>query len=123
MTKSALQRMAVDELVQQFAALALEQDDALLGNDIAQVNRLFRKLEDVEDELKARPGDQRQALLVLYHHSNPQVQVKAAKATLAVAPAAARQVLEIVSDTCNGPQRLEAGMCLWNLDRGFFKPT
>jgi hypothetical protein len=48
MKRVNLQRLTVDELVQHFASLALEQDDALLdSNNISKVNRLFRKLQDV----------------------------------------------------------------------------
>jgi hypothetical protein len=47
----------------------------------------------------------------------------AAKLTLAVAPAAARQMLESIQNSDEQPQAMDAGMCLWNLDRGVFKPT
>ena len=97
MTRVKLQRMTVDELVQHFASLALEQDDALLDSNISKVNRLFRKLQDVSAELKARDGDQRHALLRLYDHPNAQVRLKATKATLAVAPEVARRMLETMA--------------------------
>ena len=54
MKRVNLQRLTVDELVQRFASLALEQDDALLDSNISKVSRLFWKLEAVEAELKAR---------------------------------------------------------------------
>jgi hypothetical protein len=47
-------------------------------------------LEEIKRELKPKPGDHRFALLPLYDHNNMQVRVKAAKATLAIAPEAAR---------------------------------
>jgi hypothetical protein len=52
-----------------------------------------------------------------------QVRVTAAMATLAVALNAARAVLEAIKASDWQPQALEAGMALWNLDRGLFKPT
>jgi hypothetical protein len=61
--------------------------------------------------------------MAFYDHPNPNVRVKAAKATLAIAPAAARHVLETVAATCYGPEILEAGMSLTNLDCGIYKPT
>jgi hypothetical protein len=94
----------------------------LLRDDIPEVNRLFDRLKEIEHELKTRHGDQRRALMVLYDHPNMQVQVKAAKATLAVAPKAARAALESVKAAKWQPQSLEAGMSLWNLDRGVYKP-
>jgi hypothetical protein len=47
----------------------------------------------------------------------------AAKQTLAVAPAAARQLLEAIQASKMQPEALDAGMCLWTLDEGIFKPT
>jgi hypothetical protein len=51
-----------------------------------------------------------------------QVRLKAAKNTLALAPKAAREVIEKIARMHHNPQSLEAGMSLWNLDRGVFKP-
>jgi hypothetical protein len=113
----------VDELVTLFIELCILQDRELLRGDVQQVNRLFDKIEDVKRELKARPGDQRRALIPLYQHENMQVRLKAAKATLAVAPAAAREQLEDIKASNWLPQSAEASGSLWNLDRGIFKPT
>jgi|GEM_PF-1269281 len=95
MRLSALVQMSVEALVDRFAALAMAQDEAILDDDIGEVNRLFAKIEAVKTELKTRPGDQRTALLRLYEHPNLQVRLKAAEATLAVAPEKARKMLEV----------------------------
>ena len=123
MKRVNVQHLTVDELVQRFASLALEQDDALLDSNISKVNRLFWKLEAVEAELKQRQGDQRRALLRLYDHPNAQVRLKATKATLAVEPVAARRMLETIAESREFPQAGEAGMSIDNLDAGIFKPT
>jgi len=123
MKKVNLRDMAVNQLVKRFAELAVEQDNAALANTTGEVNRLFRLLMAISDELKSRAGDQRRALLPLYEHPNLQVRVKAAKATLAIAPQAARDVLQAVVDSKQQPQALEASMSLWNLERGVYKPT
>ena len=47
----------------------------------------------------------------------------AAKLTLAVAPAAARQMLQNIENSKRYPQAGDAGMSLWNLDQGVFKPS
>jgi hypothetical protein len=122
MKNKALSGMSEAELVALFMKYAVDQDDALLGNEIGKVNKLYWKITAIKDELKSRPGDGRRALVPLFDHPNPQVQVKAAKATLALVPVAARQVLESLQ-TCRGPQQLEAGMTLAFLDDGTFKPT
>src|SRR5688572_8102199 len=121
MTGAILKTMSVAELVQRFADLALQQDYALDG-DVPEVTRLIWELEHVEAELKRRPGDQRIALLALYQHSNVQVRVKAAKATLAVAPQGARAQLEAIRASGVRPQAADASMSMRNLDRGIFKP-
>lgn len=123
MTAVELCGMTVSELVRLFIEICEAQDDALLGNEISRFNRLFVQMRAVTDELKSRPGDQRAALLPLYHHPNAQVRLKAVKATLAVAPAAARAALEAIAGSKEYPQAGEAGMSLFNLDRGVFKPT
>ena len=123
MKRIDLSEMNVEQLVERFAAVALEQDDAILMHDNAKFTRLFWQMEAVEEELKARNGDQRQALLRLYHHPNAQVRLTAAKATLAVAPDAARRLLRTIADSKEYPQAGDAGMSLVNLDRGIFKPT
>lgn len=123
MKTANLQAMSVNELVELFTGFAIQQDEAELAFDVKEGNRLFWKITAIAEELKSRPGDQRHALLPLLDHPNPQVQLKAAKATLAIAPAAARHVLEVLAETCYGPQKLEAGMSLSNLDAGIYKPT
>jgi cytochrome c oxidase assembly protein Cox11 len=114
--------MTTEQLVQLFAELAVQQDAALLYRAQGEVNKLYFKLDAIKEELKSRPGDQRSALLPLYNHKNMQVRVKAAKATLAIAPEAARTQLEAIRASGWQPQALEAGMSLGFLDEGVYKP-
>jgi uncharacterized protein DUF2019 len=123
MRRVKLQSMTVEQLVEHFRDIALAQDEALLMNDIAAATKRYWHLKEIEDELKARGGDQRRALLALYDHHNAQVRLKAVKATLAVASEVARKELQAIADSREYPQAGEAGMSLWNLDRGIFKPT
>jgi hypothetical protein len=122
MTRVELKNMTIDQLVERFIAITLDQDKALLEEEYTQFNRLFDRMEAVKFELKSRPGDQRRALLRLYDHPNPQVRVKAIKATLAVAPETARRALEQLAGSREYPQSGEAGMSIRALDRGIFKP-
>jgi hypothetical protein len=118
-----LTSMPTSELVSLFVDIAIAEDDAILMDDNARYSRLYWQMDAVEKELRSRPGDERGALLDLYKHSNAQVRLMAAKATLAVAPIAARQLLQAIYDSKEYPQAGDAGMSLWNLDRGVFKPT
>ncbi len=123
MNQAGLADMAVEQLVNSFAAIAEQQDRADQDGDQRKVNALFQQLEAVEAELHRRGKDMRGALLTLYDHPNLHVRLKAALATVAVAPLAARQALETISASRRFPQAGEAGMSLWALDEGIFKPT
>ena len=121
--RSKLKDLTVDQLVDRFQAIALDQDEALLIDAIPRFNRLFMQMQAVDEELKSRDGDQRRALSRLHKHKNAQVRLAAAKATLAVLPEASRKVLRAIAKSGEMPQAGDAGMSLRNLDRGVFKPT
>jgi Domain of unknown function (DUF2019) len=123
MRLTKLHELSVTDLVARFEQIALEQDQALLMDEVARYNTLYDQMDAVKNELKSRPGDQRRALLVLYDHPNGQVRLKAAIGTLAVAPESARESLQSIADSHEYPEAAEAGMTLWDLDRGTFKPT
>jgi hypothetical protein len=123
MKKLALETATVDQLVERFVQICLDQDRALLREDIQEVNRLFAELKAVERALKERPNDQRRVLIALYEHNNMQVRVKAAKATLAIVPDAAHDALEAIRASNWQPQALEAGMSIRNLKEGIYKPA
>jgi hypothetical protein len=122
--KSAnLQELSVEELVERFVAIGLAQEQADLYDDIGEFNRLFKKMQEVVQELRSRPGDARHALLSLYDHPNLQVRLKAVKNSLALAPNEGRRVLQAIADSHDYPYAGEAGMSLWAIDEGIFKPT
>jgi ParB-like chromosome segregation protein Spo0J len=123
MNRSKLESMSIDQLVQRFVEIGIAQDDASLRENISQYNRLFDRMQDVVQELKRRDGDQRRALIALLEHPNFQVRLKAAMATLAIVPRAARQTLETIRAANWQPQSMDAGMTLRDLDRGTFKPV
>lgn len=117
-----LSELSVGELIQEFVSIGTAQDDALLTDEIAQFNRLYAKLERVEAELKSRPGDARRELMRLYGCENFHVWLNAAKATLALAPEEARKQLRLIQESRHFPQAGDAGMALWTLDEGIYKP-
>jgi hypothetical protein len=123
MNKLQLETAATDQLVERFAAICLDQAQALLYSDIAKFNRLYERLVEVREELKRRPGDERRALIALYVHENAQVRLQAARASFAVAPEAARSVIEAIAHSKIQPQAGDAGMTISNLEWGVFKPT
>jgi hypothetical protein len=123
MSRSKLRSLTNDELVRRFVDIGLAQEEALVYGEIAKFNRLFEQKDHVVDELRSRPGDQRRVLLSLYDHPNLQVRLIAVKNSLALAPDEGRRVLQAIADSREYPEAAEAGMTLWDLDRGFFKPT
>jgi len=115
--------MTVAALVDRFVAIALEQDQALLEDDIGKFKRLYGEMDAVRNELRSRPGDQRKALLPLHGYPNMQVRLKAAVSTLAVAPTEARRVLQSIAASGRQPQAGDAGMCIVGLNDGSFVPS
>lgn len=114
--------MTVDELVERFAEIGVAQDEADLMDEIGKYNKLYRQMDDVDQELKRRGATARLALLRLYNHLNIQVRLKAAIRTLAVAPDAARRALQQIEEAACYPQAADASMILDDFDNGSFKP-
>ena len=122
MKRLDIAHQTVPEIVEQFQTLALAQGHALLGGEMAKVNRLYSKIDALENELKSRDGDQRRALHALYNHPNPQVRLEAANATLAVLPTESRAALQMIIDRREFPQAGHAGFTLLNLSEGRYVP-
>ncbi|HDZ72760.1 MAG TPA: DUF2019 domain-containing protein [Aurantimonas coralicida] len=122
MTAPQLTELTVEEIVREYIAIGLAQDKAIEADDASTFNRLARRQLAYEKELKRREGDQRRALVPLLEHSNAQIRLNAAHATLIVAPLLARETLEAVAAWASGPQALDAGMAIQMLDNGRFVP-
>ena len=122
MKRQELKGMALEQLIERFAEIAVAQDEALLYNELSKFNRLYDRMDEVDSELRARGTEARMALLDLYAHPNLQVRLKAAVRTLGVAPKQARKLLEALRGS-KGPQALDAGMTIRGLDDGSFRPT
>lgn len=122
MTRKPPAQMTSEELLKRYIEIGVAQDDAIDRRLNLRFKRLFQDMTAVEQELQVRASDERRLLMRLYQHSNMQVQLNAAKATLAVAPAEARRQLETIAASRHFPQAGDAGMSLWALDNGIFKP-
>jgi hypothetical protein len=122
MNKYDLNARTLPELISRYIEIGIEQDEAILERNNKKYNRLFEEKTRITEELKGRDGDLRTALLDLYDYPNMQVRLNAAKATLTVAPAAARKLLQAIHQSGWQPQAGDAGMCLWTLENGIFEP-
>ena len=116
MRRFNVKTMSVNELVERFVAIALDQDRALFNDEIAKCNKLYDQMDKVRNELKNRPGDRRSELLPLYSHPNIQVRLKAALTTIEIAPEAARKVFQKIADSRRYPQATDALAAIWRLD-------
>jgi Domain of unknown function (DUF2019) len=124
MTRVNVALLTDEELIERFVAIALEQDYVeRMDEPVSEYNRLYDLMEEVEGELKSRGGDRRSLLLPLYAHENAHVRLKAALATLAVAPEASRDVLQKLSDRNRPPEASNARRMLRALDEGRYIPT
>jgi len=118
-----LKSMTVAQLVERFTSLGVEQYKAQFYFETAKFNRLFREVMAIEHELKNRTGDQRDALVPLFEHENPQVRLNAAESTLAIVKGAACQTLQEIWDRHEFPQAAFAMQTLRALERGDRIPT
>jgi hypothetical protein len=112
MTKAPLTEMTTDSLLARFVELVVKQGEALEMLETAVFNKLHPNVAAIVQERGSRPGAQRQALLRLYDHANPQVRLAAAQYTSRLAPNAAKHVLEGIVEEKAFPQALHVGMSL-----------
>ncbi|MBX9910131.1 MAG: DUF2019 domain-containing protein, partial [Beijerinckiaceae bacterium] len=75
------------------------------------------------DQLQSRAGDRRILLRQFYNHRNSQVALTAARATLAIDYVDARRVIEEIAESDDFPQAGDAGMALWAMEEGIYKPV
>ncbi len=122
MKRLELGDMTIDQIIEEFARIGIEQDDAEIEGNTSRYNKLYRRIVLIDQELRARGPEARKALSQLYNHPNIQVRLNAATRTLGVLPAEARALLERIRKAHHGFQSLDAGMRLNNLDEGIFKP-
>jgi Domain of unknown function (DUF2019) len=123
MTQASLEELSTDDLVALFAENCVEQDRAIFKDQISKFNQIFRRMTDINAELKRRGPQARLALTSLYEHPTAQVRLQAARLTLAVAPLEARRVIEAIARSTKMPQAADARGTVRNLDTGFLKPV
>ena len=124
MSKTNLEELTNAQLLERYTTQSLQQSDATYQEDgVAEYTRLYKSLDAISNVFRARGVEARKTLVPLLKHRNAQVRLNAAHELLAVVPDEARAVLEDLSKSGPGPQRLSAGMALMHLDNGVYKPT
>ncbi len=95
---------------------------AILDSETKRFNRMFPKMQAIDRELRTRGPEARTALIPLLDNHDRFIRYYAAKYTLGLAPDRARRVIEDIAKSSYDALRLDAGMCLYALDKGIFKP-
>lgn len=116
-------RMSNEQIIEKFVSIGMQQFELRQKLLISKFNVLYKKQRELAQELARRAGDQRYLLKALYSHPNNQVRLNAAKNTLAIVRSEARAVLEDIEKNGKSIESMDAGMCLWALDEGIFKPV
>lgn len=122
MSRTNLSQMSNGELVERFRALAIEKSKVLLDSDTAAANRIYDRMEAIDQELRRRGPEARKALLVLLDDRDCRVRFEAAQQSLAVAPQKALETIKQIAASHFLPLAGEAGMALEFLAEGIFKP-
>lgn len=122
MKRPELSEMSLDALVDRFTEIGVAQDKAIEQDNNRLYNKLYWEMEAIDQEFRSRGREARLALMRLYDYPNMQVRLQAATYTLGVAPEPARRLIQAIADSGWPPQALDAGMRIYNLDNGVFKP-
>jgi len=123
MKNEQLSKLSDTALVDRFRDCGLQQEEALLDSDTAKYNKLFDKMEAIDTELRARGPEARRALLTLLDHDSPRVRHAAAVRSLAIAPERSLATIKEIASSHLMPEAGRAGMTLYHLEQGIFKPT
>ena len=116
------QELTTDELVQRFVRLAKQMGAAMLDSETRRFNRMFPVMQAVDNELRSRGRDARMTLAPLLENQDRFVRYYAAKKLLGLIPDRARAVIEDIAKIKYDALTFDAGMCLYALDEGIFKP-
>ena len=117
-----LEVLRTEELIQEFIRIAQERGAAVLDSETRKANRMLSEMQAVDRVLRSRGQQARMALSPLLDNKERFVRYYAAKYLLAAMPGRARQVIEDVAEPKADAICLDAGMCLYALDKGIFKP-
>jgi hypothetical protein len=119
---SKFSQLSLDDLMARFAENGLAQSKAELQGKISKYNKLFDEMAAIDKELRVRGTEARLRLREFFTHQNMHVRLQAAKLSLGVAPVEARKLIEEIAESGHFPEAGSAGMCIWALEQGIFKP-
>lgn len=115
-----LSNYSVEQLVDFFLMISREQRDLNVFGPPSKYNRLYDRILAIVEELKSRPGDQRNALRPFLDHLNLQVKMNAAYALLPIAKDEAVAVLRWVAESRHMPFCVDASMSVEAIEEDDF---
>ena len=122
MKAEELDEMTTAQLVEAFIRLSKKRGAAILDSDNRSANCMFQAMQAVDRVLRLRGKEARLALLPLLDNKERFVRYFAANYMLGLTPDRARSVIEEIAKFKFDALCLEAGMCLYALDKGIVKP-
>jgi hypothetical protein len=121
-SEKKISQMSSDELVRAYEEIVVRQDESFKNSRSAMFNKQFWEREAVSNELKSRPGDQRELLAALFKHPKAWVRICVARDTFVLNEARARMHMQYIAEHAWDPYRGEARSALGSWDSGH-RPT
>ena len=122
MKTSNYSHLTTPDLIKEFVHLAKTRGLAIVDFETRRANRMFDRMRDIDLILRSRGIEARMSLAPLLADSDRFVRYYAAKYLLGLVPGEARAVIEEIAKYKYDALCGDAGMCLYALDAGIFKP-
>ena len=122
MRRSDFTKLTNTDLVQRFIEAAKRRGLAVLDLDARNASSMVLYMHAIDSVLRSRGIEARKELLPLLDNKDRYVQYYAAKQLLGIAPDRAREIIESNHKHGFDAIAFDAGMTLFNLDTGVFKP-
>ena len=118
MKMPSYREFTAEELLKAYEEIVMKQNDCFLKEDLTTFNRQYKIQEAIVDELRSRPGDQRELLAPFLDRREPWMRISAANDTYSLNPERSRKYMQTVADYRFDPYRGEAASALGLWDRG-----
>lgn len=114
--KTDFSKVGIEELLNLFVRLSIEQEEAIYVANTSGFNRLGDTLYEIINEIKRRPDDRGQSMLKLFGHPNTQVRFNAATSVSGLFTNEARRAIQSIADSKSDLMASDARMYLRTLD-------
>jgi hypothetical protein len=117
-----IEALTTEQIVDEFVSVARERGTAVLDSETRRANQMFSRMQALDRALRSRGRSARLMLLPLLEDDDRSVRYYAAKYLLGLVPHRARATIEEIAKPKFDGLCSDAGMCLYALDKGIFKP-